>query len=99
MTPEALMETLQEIIEGLTRKGLQRPLFFTCIAADGCTVTGSYGLDRHVVVTHPAQAALPLPLNLLFVDATAKAQHVAVAHANDPDDVREVPHAFCSRAE
>jgi hypothetical protein len=91
MTPGTFLETLHDIIEDLTRKGLQRPLFFACIAADGCTQTGSYGLDRRVVVTHPAQAALPLPLNLLFVDTTAKAQHVAIAHANDSEDAREVP--------
>jgi hypothetical protein len=83
MTPEAFSEKLQEIIEDLTRKGFQRPLFFACIAADGCTMTGSCGRDYRVVVTHPAQEELPLPINLLFVDTTAKAQHVAISHADD----------------
>jgi hypothetical protein len=95
MTPEAFLEKLHEIIEDLTRKGFQRPLFFTCIAADGCTLTGSYGIDRRVVVTHPAQAALILPLNLLFVDTTAKAHHVAIVHANDIEEAREVPPVLC----
>jgi hypothetical protein len=62
MAPDALMEKLQEILEHLTRAGLQRPLFFACIAADGCTMTGSYGIDRRVLVTPPAQAELPLHL-------------------------------------
>ena len=44
MTPDAFLEKLHEIIEDLTRKGFQRPLFFACIAADGCTMPGSYGL-------------------------------------------------------
>lgn len=83
MTPEAFSEKLQEIIEDLTRKGFQRPLFFACIAADGCTMTGSHGMDNRVVVTHPAREELPLPINLLFVDTTAKAQHVAISHADD----------------
>jgi hypothetical protein len=95
MTPDAFMETLQEIIEDLTRKGLQRPLFFACIAADGCTLTGSYGTDQRMIMTHPAQATLPLPLNLLFVDITAKAQHVAISHANESEDAKEVPHVLC----
>ena len=84
MTPEAFMETLHDISEGLRRKGLQPPLFFACIAADGCTVTGSYGRDHHVVVSHPIQAELPLPINVLFVDHTAEAQHVAISHAHGP---------------
>jgi hypothetical protein len=62
MTPDAFTEMLQDVIEDLTRKELQRPLFFACIAADGCTMTGSYGIDRRVLVTPPAQAELPLHL-------------------------------------
>ena len=46
MTSEAFLEKFHESIEDLTRKGLQRPLFFTCIAAEGCRLTGSYGIDR-----------------------------------------------------
>jgi hypothetical protein len=88
MTPDALMETLHEIIEDLTRKGHQRPLFFACIAADGCTMTGSYGLDGRMVVSHPDQEELPLPINILFVDARAKAQHVAISHANDMEEAK-----------
>jgi hypothetical protein len=95
MTPEAFMETLQEIIEDLTRKGRQRPLFFACIAADGCTMTGSYGADRRVVVTHPEQEELPLPINVLFVDARATAQHVAISHANDIEEAKGSPHVLC----
>jgi hypothetical protein len=95
MTPEAFLEQLQEIIEDLTRKGFQRPLFFACIAADGCTMPGSYGIDKRVVVTHPEQEELPLPINLLFVDTTAKAQHVAISHTNDREDTREPPQVFC----
>jgi hypothetical protein len=83
MTPDAFIERLQEIIADLTRKGFQRPLFFACIAADGCTMTGSYGMDSHLVVTRPKQAELPLPVNLLFVDTTTKAQHVALSHVDD----------------
>lgn len=74
MTPDAFVETLHEIIEDLMRKGHQRPLFFACIAADGCTMPGSYGIDHRIVVTPPDQEELPLPINILFVDATAKAQ-------------------------
>jgi hypothetical protein len=95
MTPEGFVEQLQEIIEDLTRKGHQRPLFFACIAADGCTITGSYGLDRRVVMTPSDQAELPLPINVLFVDTTAKAQHVAISHANDREDARGVPQLWC----
>jgi hypothetical protein len=95
MTLEAFLDTLQEIIEDLTRKGLQRHLFFTCIAADGCTMPGSFGIDSRVVVTHPEQEELPLPINILFVDATAKAQHVAISHASNREDVRELPHVLC----
>jgi hypothetical protein len=95
MTPEAFLEKLHEIIEDLTRKGFQRPLFFTCIAADGCTLTGSYGIDRRVVVTHGVQAVLTLPLNLLFVDTTAETQHGAIAHATDTQDASEVPPVLC----
>jgi hypothetical protein len=84
MTPEAFIEKLHEIIEDLTRKGFQRPLFFACIAADGGTMTGSQGMDDRMVVTHPAQEELPLPINLLFVDATVRAQHIAIS---EPDDV------------
>jgi hypothetical protein len=83
MTPAAFLEKLHEISEDLTRKGFQRPLFFACIAADGCTLTGSYGLESRVVVTHPAQEELPLPIHLLFVDATVKAQHVALSQSDD----------------
>jgi hypothetical protein len=83
MTPDAFLEKLQEILEDLTRKGFQRPLFFACIAADGCTMTGSHGRADRVVVTHPAQEELPLPINLLFVDTLAKALHVAISHADD----------------
>jgi hypothetical protein len=86
MTPDAFTEKLEEIMADLTRKGLQRPLFFACIAADGCTMTGSYGIDRRVVVTLPAQAGLPL--SLLAVDTTANARHVAISHANDREDER-----------
>jgi hypothetical protein len=99
MTPEAFLEKLPEIIEDLTSKGLQLPLFFTCIAADECTLTGSYGIDRRVVVNPSAQAALPRPLNLLLVDTTAKAQHVALAHANDIDEVKVTPPVLCSLSE
>ena len=95
MTPDALLEKLHEIIEDLTRKGFQRPLFFACIAADGCTMPSSYGLDRRVVVTHPHQAELPLPINILFVDATANAQHVALSHADDLQAAREAPQVLC----
>ena len=83
MIPEVFTEKLQEIIEHLMRTGLQRPLFFACIAADGCTMTGSYGMDNRLVVTPPAQAELPLPINVLFVDHTANARHVAISHAHD----------------
>jgi 3'-phosphoadenosine 5'-phosphosulfate sulfotransferase (PAPS reductase)/FAD synthetase len=95
VTPEAFVEKLQEIIEDLTRKGRQRPLFFACIAADGCTMTGSYGIDRRVVVTHPAQEELPLPINILFVDTSAKAQHVAISHANGIEEATGSPHVLC----
>jgi hypothetical protein len=95
MTSEAFVERLQQIIEDLTRKGYQRPLFFACIAADGCTMTGSYGLDRRVVVTHSDQEELPLPLNILFVDTSAKAQHVAISHANDMEETRGSPQVVC----
>jgi hypothetical protein len=95
MTPDAFLEQLHEIIEDLTRKGFQRPLFLACIAADGCTLTGSYGVDRRVVVTPPDQDELPLPINLLFVDATATAQHVAIAHADDLEAAREAPQVLC----
>jgi hypothetical protein len=95
MTPETFLEQLHEIIEDLTRKGFQRPLFFACIAADGCTMPGSYGRGRHVVVTHPDQEELPLPINILFVDTTAKAQHVAISRANDLEETRESPHVLC----
>jgi hypothetical protein len=88
MTPEAFLEQLHEIIEDLTRKGFQRPLFFACIAADGCTMPGSYGVDRRVVVTPPDQEELPLPINILFVDTTAKAQHVAISQTNVNEDAR-----------
>jgi hypothetical protein len=83
MTPDAFLEKLEEIIEDLTRKGLQRPLFFACIAADGCTLTGSRDMDDRVVVTPPAQAELPLPIHLLVVDTMANAQHVAISHADN----------------
>jgi hypothetical protein len=83
MAPDAFMEKLQEILEHWTRAGLQRPLFFVCIAADGCTMTGSSTTDSRVVVTHPAQEELPLPINVLFVDATANAQHVAISRPDD----------------
>ena len=56
---------------------------------------GSCGLESRVVVTRPDQAALPLPINLLFVDITAKAQHVAVSHANDRKAVGEGPQVLC----
>jgi hypothetical protein len=95
MTPDAFVENLHEIIEGLTRKGFQRPLFFACIAADGCMIPGSYGLDSRVVVTRPDRAELPLPINILFVDRTAKARHVAVSHANDEEAAREAPQVVC----
>jgi hypothetical protein len=95
MTPDAFVENLREIIEDLTRKGFQRPLFFACIAADGCTIPGSYSLDRQVVVTHPDQGELPLPINILFVDTTAKAQHVAISHANDREAARGAPQVVC----
>jgi hypothetical protein len=91
MTPDAFIEKLQEIIEDLTRKGFQRPLFFACIAADGCTMPGSYGSDRRVVVTPPAQAELSLPINMLFVDTTAQAQHVAISHVPESEDARGLP--------
>jgi hypothetical protein len=83
MAPDAFMEKLQEILEHLTRAGLQRPLLFACIAADGYTMTGSSTTDGSVVVTHPDQEELPLPINLLFVDATANAQHVAISQPDD----------------
>jgi hypothetical protein len=51
MIAEAFTEKLHEIIEHLMRTGFERPLFFACIAADGCTMTGSYGMDHRVVVT------------------------------------------------
>jgi hypothetical protein len=83
MHPEDFIQRLGEIIDDLLRKGLERPFYFACIAADGCTMTGSYGIDDRVVVTHPAQEELPLPINLLFVDKT-KAQHVALSEAHGP---------------
>jgi hypothetical protein len=95
MTPEAFLEQLHEIIEDLTRKGFQRPLFFACIAADGCTMPGSYGLDRRVVVTHPDQDELPLPINILFIDTMAKAQHVAISQATVHEEARESPQVLC----
>jgi hypothetical protein len=95
VTPEAFLEQLQEIIEDLTRKGFQRPLFFACMAADGCTLPGSYGIDRRVVVTSPDQEELPLPINILFVDTTAKAQHVAISQANVNEEARGLPHVLC----
>jgi hypothetical protein len=95
MTPDALVETLHEIIEDLTRKGRQRPLFFARIAADGCTVTGSYGLDGRVVVGHPGREELPLPINILVVDTRANAQHVVISHANEAEDPRGAPHVLC----
>jgi hypothetical protein len=95
MTPDAFVETLQEIIEDLTRKGHQCPLFFACIAADGCTMTGLYGSDGRVVVSHPDQEELPLPINILFVDTRVKAQHVAISHANDLEEVRGALPVLC----
>ena len=95
MTPDAFLEQLHEINEDLTRKGFQRPLIFACIAADGCTNPGSYGIDRRVVVTHPDQEELPLPINILFVDITAKAQHVAISQAHVNEDARGVPQVLC----
>jgi hypothetical protein len=95
MTPQAFLEQLHEIIEDLTRKRFQRPLFFACIAADGCTMPGSYGLDRRVVLTHPDQDELPLPINILFIDTTAKAQHVAISQANAHEDAKESPQVLC----
>jgi hypothetical protein len=95
MTPDAFVENLHEIIEDLTRKGFQRPLFFACIAADGCTVPGSYSLDRQLVVTHPDQGELALPINILFVDTMARAQHVAVSQANEREAVEEAPQVLC----
>jgi hypothetical protein len=41
MTPDDFPEKRQEISQDLTRKGFQRPFLFACIAADGCTMTGS----------------------------------------------------------
>jgi hypothetical protein len=90
MTPDALVETLHEIIEDLTRKGRQRPLFFACIAADGGTMTGSSGFDGRVVVGHPGREELPLPIHILVVDTRASAQHVAIAHANETEDAGSV---------
>jgi hypothetical protein len=84
MTPDAWMETLHDIMEGLIRQGLQCPLIFACIAADGGTLTGSYDRDRRLVVTPPAPAELPLPLHLLVVDTTANGRHVTIARATDP---------------
>ena len=83
MIPEVFTEKLHEIIEHLMRTGFERPLFFACIAADGCTMTGSYGMDHRVVVTPPAQVELPLPINVLFVDHSAKARHIAISQAHD----------------
>jgi hypothetical protein len=70
---------LSEIIDDLIEKGLERPLYFACIAADGCTFSGSYHMDGRVVVTHPDQDDLPLPINMLFVDRGAQAQHVRLS--------------------
>ena len=95
MTPQAFLEQLHEIIEDLTRKGFPRPLFFAGIAADGCTMPGSYGLDRRVVVAPPDQEELPLPINILFVDTTAKAQHVAISQANVNEEATGWPHVLC----
>jgi hypothetical protein len=88
VTPDAYRETLHDIMADLLRQGLQRPLVFACIAADGGTMTGSYDCDRRVVVTPPAPAALPLPLHLLVVDPTAKARHVTIARAPLSDELR-----------
>jgi hypothetical protein len=95
MTPDAFLEKLYEIIEDLTRKGHQRPLFFAYIAADGCTMTGSYGSDGRVVVTPPEQEELPLPINLLVVDARATAQHVAISQADDLEDAAGSSQVWC----
>jgi hypothetical protein len=59
------------------------------------TLTGCYGIDRRVVVTHGVQAVLTLSLNLLFVDTTVEAQHVAIAHAIDIQDARQVTPVLC----
>lgn len=79
MHPEDFIQRLSGIIDDLMTKGLERPLYFACIAADGCTFSGSYGMDGRVVVRHPEQNDLPLPINLLFVDRMAKAQHMAIS--------------------
>jgi hypothetical protein len=76
-------------------KGLQRPLFFTCITPNGCTRTSCYGIDRQVAVTHGVQAVLTLPLNFLSVDTTAEAQHMTFALAIDIQDARQVPPVLC----
>jgi hypothetical protein len=91
VTPDAYRETLHDIMADLLRQGLQRPLVFACIAADGGTMTGSYDRDRRVVVPPPAPAELPLPLHLLVVDPTATARHVTIARAHDLGEARKVP--------
>jgi len=83
MAPDAFMAQLHDIMEHVMRTGLQPLLCFACIAADGCTMTGSYGRDHRVVATPSAQEELPLPINVLFVDHTAKARHAAISHANE----------------
>jgi len=76
MHAEDFIVRLEAIIDDLVEKGLERPLYFACIAADGCTLPGKYGTDGRVVVTHPEQEELPLPINILFVDKRTRAQHV-----------------------
>jgi hypothetical protein len=78
----------------VTHNGLQHALFFACIAPNGGTLTGSYGIDRRVVVPHGAQAVLCWSLNRRLEDSTAAAQQVASALAIDMQDTREVPPAL-----
>jgi hypothetical protein len=61
------------------------------MAPDACTLTGSYGIARRVVLTHRAPVVLTLVRHFLFMETLAQAQQVAISHGDTIAAVREVP--------
>jgi hypothetical protein len=78
MLPEDGIQRRSDLMDDGMHKGLERSLSVAGIAAAGCSFPGAYPMEGRVVVSHPDRDDLPFPLNLLCVERTAKAPHVAI---------------------
>ena len=76
---------LSDCISELLKRGFDPPLYFTCIAVNGCMVYGRYrwvegeeGMHCDLFASHTPESAFAFPINLMVVNQRGKAARVLV---------------------